>query len=185
MNMKRLWLVAFGALFVLFGASAAVADDDPLAYSDPGMHFRPPDGWERIPIQEAGSDSDSHRPPLAVYVFKKNKGDQRIITITMDVFQGTLDGFARNHANELRQQGDSTFIEKQDKVALSNGMPAIWMKVNQGGSLGHMVRRYEYVVIDLSRGIIASYIGRAGDFEEREAKAALASLYVVVYPKGR
>jgi hypothetical protein len=185
MMLRKTWLVALSALFVPFGVRAAGAADDPLDYSDPGMHFRPPDGWERVPLQEAGTDSETRRPPLALYVFKKNKGDQRLITITMDVFQGSLDGFARNHANELRQQGDSTFIEKQEKTTLANGMPAIWMKVNQGANLGQMVRRYEYIVIDLSRGIIVSYFGRAGDFEEKEAKAALASLYVVVYPKGR
>jgi hypothetical protein len=185
MILRKTWLVALSAALLLLGANAALAADDPLDYSDPGMHFRPPDGWERVPMQDVGSGEEGKGPPRAIYVLKKNKSDQRVISITIEPFQGTLDGFARNHAGELRQQGDSTFIEKQEKTTLSNGMPAIWMKVNQGAKVGQFFRRYEFVVIDLSRGIVVSYAGRVGDFDEKEAKTALASLYVVVYPRGR
>ncbi len=40
-------------------------------------------------------------------------------------------------------------------------------------------------MIDTKRGITVAYVGRQGDFDEKDAKAALASLYVVVYPRSR
>jgi hypothetical protein len=55
-----------------------------------------------------------------------------------------------------------------------------------GDPSGQFARSYEYVIIDKQRGIVASYGGRAGFYDAKDpkdAKAALASLYVVVYPK--
>ena len=180
MNFRRALFLVVTVLLVVAASGVTRADDDPLAYNDPGMHFRPPDGWERVPIE---NPDHSEKAPLAVFVFKKSKYDQRIITITAESFAGSLDAFEVSHAGDLRKQGDSTFIEKQDKTALANGMPAYWLKVNTSGTAGQFLRRYEYVVIDLTRGIVVSFFGRAGDFDEKEAKMALSSLYVVVYPR--
>jgi hypothetical protein len=183
MNFRRIFVLAITALLAISGSAASRAADDPLSYSDPGMHFQAPDGWERLPIQDQSADRGG--TPVAAYILKKNKYEQRVITIVTQTFTGPLEAFEHSHVSDLRQQGDSTYIEKQEKTALSNGMPAYWLKVNQGANLGQYVRRYEYLVIDLSRGIIVSYVGRAGDFDEKDAKAALSSLYVVVYPKTR
>jgi hypothetical protein len=185
MNVRRFILIGMTLCLVMFGPGMALGASDPLSYDDPGMHFRPPDGWERLPIAESGPDQGGNRPPVAVYFLKKSKYDQRLITITVQPFTGSLDGFGNSRTGDLRQQSDSTFVEKQEKTKLSNGMPAIWLKVNQGANLGQYVRRYEYLVIDLTRGIVVSYAGHAGDFDEKEAKDALASLYVVVYPRNR
>lgn len=84
----------------------------------------------------------------------------------------------------MKTKSDSTFITSK-KVTLSNGMPAYWLKVSQGSDVGQYTRRFEYVIIDLKRGITVSYIGRQGDFEEKDAQAALAGLSVVAYPRDR
>jgi hypothetical protein len=185
MNLRRFIVTGMALCLVMYGPGMALAADDPLSYDDPGMHFRPPDGWERLQLSDSGPDQNGPRPPVAVYFLKKSKSDQRLITITVQPFTGSLDGFVNSRTSDLRKQSDSTFVEKQQKTTLSNGMPAYWLKVNQGASLGQYVRRYEYLVIDLTRGIVVSYTGRAGDFDEKEAKDALASLYVVVYPRSR
>jgi hypothetical protein len=183
MNLRRFILTGVTLCLIMFGPGMALAASDPLSYDDPGMHFRPPDGWERLQLTDSGPDQNGNRPPAAVYFLKKSKFDQRLITVTVQPFNGSLDGFVHSRTGDLRAQSDSTFVEKQEKTTLSNGMPAYWLKVNQGAKLGQYVRRYEYLVIDLTRGIVVSYAGRAGDFDEKEARDALASLYVVVYPR--
>jgi hypothetical protein len=48
-----------------------------------------------------------------------------------------------------------------------------------------MVRAVEYVAFDGRRSIILSYVGAAGDFSDKDALDAMASLTVVLYPDGR
>src|SRR6202140_412533 len=160
MNLRRFIVTGMALCLVMYGHGMALAADDPLSYDDPGMHFRPPDGWERLQLSDSGPDQNGNRPPVAVYFLKKSKSDRRLITITGQPFTGSLAGFAHSRGSGLRAQSDSAFVEKQQKTALSNGMPAYWLKVNQGASLGRFVRRYEYLVIDLTRGIVVSYTGR-------------------------
>ena len=160
MNLRRFIVTGMALCLVMYGHGMALAADDPLSYDDPGMHFRPPDGWERLQLSDSGPDQNGNRPPVAVYFLKKSKSDRRLITITVQPFTGSLDGFAHSRASDLRQQSDSTFVEKQQKTTLSNGMPAYWLKVNQGASLGQYVRRYEYLVIAFLFGLATAIIGK-------------------------
>ena len=162
------------------------ATPDPLAYDDPAVHFRAPDGWSRLAIAAPATDSGGQRPPVAVYVFHGGQADQRTIIIDIQPFAGSLEGFESAHETELRNQAEGTFVDRRAKTQLANGMPAYFIKVSQpGGAAGHQLRRYDYVVDDLQRSIDVAYIGRNGDFDEAEAQKALASLSVVVYPRGR
>ncbi|GAC1302381.1 MAG: hypothetical protein NVSMB19_11650 [Vulcanimicrobiaceae bacterium] len=159
---------------------------DPLAYDDPGMHFRAPDGWTRVALATNATESVGKRPPAAVYVLHPGKAEQRTILIDIQRFDGTLDGFERTRESELHSEADGTFVDRKTKTALGNGMPAYFVQVSQpGGQAGHQLRRYDFLVYDLQRSIDVAYIGRYGDFDEAEAKAALASLSVVVYPRRR
>jgi hypothetical protein len=76
-------------------------------------------------------------------------------------------------------------VDKREQTKLANGMPAYWLKVSQGSKAGQFQRRYELVVYDGTRAIIVAFVGRSGDFDEKEARDALASLYVVLYPRSR
>lgn len=160
---------------------------DPLAYDDPGMHFRAPDGWKRIALASDGSAAnDGKRPPAAIYVFNAGRSEQRTIVIDIQPFEGTLDGFERARETELHSGTDGTFVDRKTKIALANGMPAYLVQVSQpGGQVGHQLRRYDYLIYDLQRSIDVAYIGRYGDFDERDVAAAFASLSVVVYPRRR
>ena len=142
--------------------------------------FTAPEGWVKIPVATPDSTTD----PTLVAMFVKNVGkpNQRIIQIVVEDFDLGLTPFETSHESELRQKVDSTFVDKKTKLTLPNGMPAYWIRVSQGKELGQFTRRYEYVIVDLKRGITVSYIGRQGDFDEKEAQTALAGLEVVVYP---
>jgi hypothetical protein len=183
MKIRRFSLAVLLA-FVLV-PSLGLAAPDPLSYDDPGMHFRPPDGWVRVSLEEAGGDPSGGKPPAAVYILRKGPNDIRTIIIMIDSFNGQVDELEHSHENELRKTNENTFIDKHEKTALANGMPAYWLRASEGKDLGAYKRRYEWVVADGARSIIVTYIGRQGVFDDKEAKDALASLYVVAFPRGR
>jgi hypothetical protein len=161
---------------------------DPLSYDDPGMHFRPPDGWQKLaapPNAEASGGTSDDLTPVAVFARTVGRDDTRLIVIATKRFDGSLDGFESSTESEARQGQDSTFVGFHRKVSLVNGMPAYFLKITGGTDLATSSTRYEYLVVDGVRGIIASYASRLGDSQEEEAKTALASLSVVLYPRGR
>ena len=168
-------------------APNATPTHNPLSYDDPGMHFQPPDDWKRIPLstdaQVPGGGRDQ-KPPVALYI-KGNQRNSRVITVSVQDYDGTLDAFEVTHDQALRNDLDSIYVVKKEKTTLANGMPAYWLHVNSGNEAGKYVQRYEWVVVDTKRSIIVSLIGHQGDFTDDEAAKDLSSLYVVVYPAHR
>ncbi len=160
---------------------------DPLTYDDPGMHFRAPDGWKRVDLTGAPNDPSGKAGPAAVFLFAPDRNnDARTILITIEPFAGTLEGLVHSRESVLRSANEGTFVDHETKIALANGMPAYLVQTSQpGGPVGHQLRRYDYIVYDLQRSIDVAYVGRYGDFEEKDVRAALASLSVVVYPRRR
>ncbi len=170
----------------VIAAPAPAPTHDPLAYDDAGMHFRAPDGWTRVDIGALTAGSDEQTPPAAVFVYHAGQRDQRSIVISIAPFDGTLEGFESSKETELRNAADGTFVNHGPRTMLGNGMPAYFLKVSQpGGDAGSQLRRYDFVVYDLTRGIDVAYVGRYGDFDENDVRTALGSLSVVVYPRGR
>ncbi len=166
-------------------APAPTPTVDSLAYNDPGMHFRAPDGWKRIQLTDAANDPNA-KLPAAVFTYHGDRTDARTIVITIEPYSGTLEGLEVSKESELRSSADGTFVDRKSKIVLGNGMPGYAIKVSQpSGPAGHQLRRYDYVIFDLARSIDVAYIGRYGDFEDRDVEAALASLSVVVYPRPR
>jgi hypothetical protein len=85
----------------------------------------------------------------------------------------------------MREESDSTLISGKHKTTLANGMPAWFLKATQGDDPFKSSQVYEYVVFDGSRRIVVAYSGHQYGFSEDDAKKALSTLYVVVYPKHR
>jgi hypothetical protein len=160
---------------------AGVATPAPNQFNDPAMSFTAPDGYVKAQIPP--HDPTDFDQPTVVAAFGARKGG-RIITITMETFQGTLDGFEMVTENELRNQSDGVFIKKKELTRLSNGMPAYWQEVTVGSGFQEM-KRYGYVWIDGVRGVVLSISGRYGDITEDEAKKALANASGVAYPRDR
>jgi len=178
-------LLALAAAF--FVGVPATAATDPLSFDDPGMHFRPPDPWERVPL--VNKDGEAPPPdsggPVAAWVYHRGKPDQRVITVVIKSYDGTLEDLERSTESEMRNGTDGLFVDKHELTKLSNGMPAFWLRTSEGSDIGKYLRRYEYIVFDGQRSIIVAMVGHQGDFEEKDAKEAMASLYVVAYPRGR
>jgi hypothetical protein len=172
-------------VFVFASAGVALAGD--MDYDDPGMHYSPPAGWEKIPVpQDAqGQGGDDDKPPVAVYAFHRGQSDQRTIVISIQDFDGSLDEFDRSHESDVRKGAEGTFVDKPIKTALANGMPVYLLKVSTGSEAGNFVQRFEYLMIDGTRSIDVSYSGRQGDFSQKDAVDAFSTLYVVAYPRHR
>ena len=179
-------LVAAALVAALTLGASVHAATDPNSYDDAGMHFAAPDGWLRLPTpDDTTSPGLDAKTVLAAYAFANGKNDSRVISITAEPFDGTLDGAESSHETELRNASDTTLVDHKVKTALANGMPAWFLKISQGSDPFTAVRLYQYIVFDGSREIVTSYSGRQFNFSEDDAKKALASLYVVVYPKHR
>jgi len=178
-------IVALAAIVTIARPIAASAD--PPAYDDAGMHFTAPADFEKVdlpaPADPTGSDDSDGPTPVAAFTYHRGRTDQRVITILVARFDGLVDQFDTAHAAEERKGGD-TFIVENKKTTLANGMPAYYLKVSAGATAGQFTERYEYLVCDGTRSIIVQYSGAAG-LDANVAKAALSTLYVVVYPKHR
>ncbi len=126
MKSRALLALLCAAGVAILGGGPVRADDDPLSYSDPAMHFDAPAGWVRYPLQAPDpSQGSNSAAPVAAWAFDLGKPDQRHILITVEPWDGALEDFARSHESDLRKQSDGTFIDKHEKATLSNGMPAI------------------------------------------------------------
>ncbi|GAC1492462.1 MAG: hypothetical protein NVS1B2_05530 [Vulcanimicrobiaceae bacterium] len=170
-----------------FAVATSAPTPDALAYDDPGMHFRAPDGWTRVDLDRTlASSARDTAPPAAVFAYHAGQRDQRTIVIRIEAYAGSLDDLVNSKEIELRSASAGLFVDKKAKTTLSNGMPAYIVKSSQPDArAGEQMRRYDYVVGDLSRGIDVAFVGRYGDFDESDVRAALSSLSVVVYPQGR
>lgn len=187
MIFRSLVLIAAFAAVAFAGVATASAATDPLSYDDAGMHFKAPDGWARLsqPEDSPTSPGLDDKKVLVAYGFLAGKNDSRVISIVAAPFSGSLDGAESSQETELRNGSDTTLVDHKTKTTLANGMPAWFLRVSQGTDPFTAVRLYEYVVFDGSRSIVTTYSGRQFNFSEDDAKKALASLYVVVYPKRR
>jgi len=187
--MKRLvFVTALAALalaaFPMRGAADAAAD--PMTYEDPAMRFTAPAGYERAPIAlPSAFNPGEPGGPTNVATFIKNrasKTDYRIITVVLEPFDGTLDGFEATSENNLRGSVDSVFFSKKERSGLKNGMPAYWLSISIGSGFDTL-HRYAYEWIDTVRGVTLSITAR--DISEKEAKEALAEASATAYPRGR
>ena len=187
--MKRLvFATALAAL--VFSAAAwrgpAAAASDPMTYEDPAMRFTAPAGYERVPIALPSAFDPGQPPgPTNVATFVKNKGsktDYRIISVMIEPFDGSLDGYEATAENTMRGNLDSVFFSKKERSGLKNGMPAYWLSISIGSGFD-TIRRYQYEWIDTVRGVTLSITAR--DISEKEAKDALAEASATAYPRGR
>ncbi len=178
-------IVALAAIVTIAHPGAASAD--PAAYDDAGMHFAAPADFEKLdvpaPADPTGSEDSDQPTPVAAFAYHRGRSDQRVITILVQRFDGPVDQFDTSHVTDERK-GDDTFVVENKKTTLANGMPAYYLRVNSGSTAGQFTEHFEYLVCDGTRSIIVEYGGTAG-MDENAAKAALSTLYVVVYPKHR
>jgi hypothetical protein len=161
---------------------AVSASPEDLAYDDPAIHFAAPPDFVRLRPAKTTLPVDKK---VVIFAQRYQSDAQKTIVITIANYNGTLDGLEANVENDLRSNSSDSFIDKKQKLTLANGMPAWWVRTSIGQTAGAMYTAYEWIVTDGKRSIIASYTGHVGTFSEADARAALGSLAVVLYPEGR
>lgn len=150
-------------------------------FNDPAMHFAPPADYFAAPIQP--HDPKIFEAPATVAVFVKNPGkeDVRVIAVSMQNYDGSLDGFEVNSENTAREQQDGVFITHKEHTTLANGMPAYWVEMSSGSGFQSQ-KRYQYEWVDGVRGVTVSISGRLGEVDQKTARAALKDLSATLYP---
>ncbi|GAC1658085.1 MAG: hypothetical protein NVS9B12_10420 [Vulcanimicrobiaceae bacterium] len=182
--MKRTLALLVAAL-VAFAVAPARADQTPPPlspiYDDPAIHFEPAKDWVRVPMAPVDLSERDKLAPIAVYVHNFRKEDEQHLVLEMEPFGGLVDPWESNLENELRAQYEGVLIRKQ-RTRLANGMPAFWLNLTSGSGFS-TIKIFGYAVSDGRRGIFMAVQGRLGLIDENDAKAALASLAVVLYPR--
>lgn len=183
--------VSLAALFVALLALPAIAGAqdqnaappaDPLEYDDAAMHYTAPQNAKLVgDIQHPTLATLSQDPtPVARWVIGSNQ-DVKVISIVMELYSGSLDGFETTYADDMRSNDSSTLVKSKDTVMLQNGMPAMFLDVTQGSGFDtHKI--YAYLWIDSQRAVILSVEAMLGYLEADQAKRLLAGATAVKYP---
>jgi hypothetical protein len=191
--MNRIAAVAFAlcAIFApatLLAQSQAVEAPAPAAtpsnsFNDPAMSFTAPSDFTKVPMQQG--DPTQFEKPTVVAAFVKNYGKAGLltITITMENFEGSADGYDQVTENTMRNSADGVFIKKT-ATKLSNGMPAYWQEITIGNGFNE-VKRYQYVWADGVRGVQLAVMGKYGDISNEQALKILSEVSAVAYPRNR
>jgi hypothetical protein len=173
------------ALFAL--PMEALAQDssagNPLEYDDAAMHYTAPADATLIGQIQHPTLAALSQDPTAVARWRigNNQQDIKIISIVMESYSGSLDGFESTYASDLRSDDSSTLIKSKDSVLLQNGMPAMFLDVTQGsGFQTHKI--FAYIWIDSQRAVILSVEAMLGTLHADQAKQLLAGATAVRYP---
>lgn len=156
---------------------------DPLEYDDAAMHYTAPQDAKLIGnIEHPTLATLTQDPtPVARWVLGTNQQDLKVISIVMELYSGSLDGFETTYADEMRSNDSSTLIKSKDMVMLQNGMPAMFVDITQGSGFDtHKI--YAYLWIDSQRAVILSVEANLGYLESDQAKRLLAGATAVKYP---
>ncbi len=150
-------------------------------FNDPAMHFAPPTDYYTAPI--APHDPKVFEAPATVAVFVKNPGKEnvRVIAVTMQNYEGSLDGFELYSENLAREQVQGVFIKNKERMTLANGMPAYWVELSFGSGF-QAQKRYQCEWVDGVRGVTVSISGRLGEVDQKTARDALKDLSATLYP---
>lgn len=190
--MTRFGLAAVFCAFVL-GSMPAGAQETPTpapanpnttAYNDPAMSFTAAPGFRYLggrPYDPLSSE------PTVVAAFVSNPGEQdaHLVQIQIEFCEGCrLSGYETLATDELRGHLNNALVSKKQQTTLSNGMPALWEEISIGEGFQEM-KRWQYEWVDGQRGVILSDSGRYGGITEEQAKAELANVSAVDYPRNR
>ncbi len=169
------------SMFALLVPAAVLADTG--QYNDPAMSFTPPEGYRAITVPPHDPAQFDDPAVMAAYIRDPGKPDFTQITLRMQNFDGSVDGFEMTSENDLRSQSDDVFIKKT-AAKLSNGMPAYWQEITLGSGFDQL-KVFQYIWSDGVRGVELSITGKSGAIDEPAAKRALANVSAVAYPKNR
>lgn len=177
---------ALALLTALTLSASALAQDatptpDPLVYDDAAMHYQAPAGAHLIGMKQITLDELPQDPtPVATWVVGTGN-NARIISIVMQSFTGSLDGFDSTWENGLRNDDPATLVKNKERAQLQNGMPALFLDVTTGA--GFSTRKiFAYLWIDSQRAVVLSVSATLSGLDANEAKRLLFGATAVRYP---
>lgn len=156
----------------------------PHQFTDPAMTFNAPASYLKAPIPPHNPTEFSQPTIVAAFAADYGKPNMRTITVQMENFSGSLNGYESLAETELRDKVDGIFYKEKKMTTLSNGMPAYWENITVGSGFQE-AKRYQYVWVDGVRGVILSVTARFGEISQDQAKQALANVSAVAYPRYR
>jgi hypothetical protein len=176
-------LAAAVALPLLASAQDATPTPDPHEYDDPAMHYTAPSNSILMGTIAHPTLATLSQDPtvIARWVMGRTQQDAKIISIVMESYTGSLDGFESSYSNELRGDDSSTLVKNKENVLLQNGMPAMFLDITQGsGFQTHKI--FAYIWIDSQRAVVLSVEAMLGSLDADQARQLLAGATAVRYP---
>lgn len=192
--MKRLLITALLVCTIVIGwAAGSRAQDiptapptptpDPHVYTDRAMSFRvPPDyvslGRRTVSVSDLGMDPTV----LAAWAYP-SKDTPRRIFLSAESFDGTdVNDWDSEFEQQMRGQFDNVLFKDKSHIALSNGMPAMFMTMSEGE--GFSAQKFFCVIwVDGQRGMSVVLQDSFDDLTPERARAILtADLVAVRYP---
>jgi hypothetical protein len=191
--MKRVVLLSLLALAVLIARptalfaqvlSAPTPTPDPHTYSDPAMTFHAPQAFvlaANRPLELASLGGDPQ--PVAGWVYP-DKDHPRALIIEQQVFDGNVGDFDGIYEQGLRSKFDGALFKDKTNIALSNGMPAIFMTMSSGEGFD-IQKLYIVIWADGSRGVALVLKTQLDDIDVPTARRMLSDVSATRYPAGR
>src|SRR5580698_6269974 len=156
---------------------------NPLNYTDPAMNFTAPDdaylaGRGYPNVDSLGQDLQ----PVAMWVLHPGKEDARMITLSMESFEGAPNQWEAQFESQTHSGGGSgVLIRNKTPMSLLNGMPATFVEITSGSGFTS-TKQFAVVWADGQRGIVLSETSRLGDASADEAKKYLKNVTATRYP---
>lgn len=193
--MKRLLITALLACAIVIGwVAGSRAQDiptapptptpDPHVYTDRAMSFRAPADYIALGQRKiSASELDTDNPTvLAVWAYPSKDTPRRIV-LSAEPFDGlNVSDWDGQFEQQMRGQFDSVLFKDKSHIALSNGMPAMFMSMSTGE--GFSAQKFFCVIwVDGQRGMSVMLQDAYDDLTPERARAVLtANLTAVRYP---
>jgi hypothetical protein len=184
-------LLIFLGLAAIFGNAPGFAQEpaptptpmsDQHVYTDAAMSYTAPADsvlMNRIDVPLSALSEDLQ--PIAAWVLRPGKEDSRMITLSMEAYEGAPEQWEAQFESQTHSSGDGILIRSKTPMTLLNGMPAYFVEVASGSGFDAK-KEYAIVWADGERGIVLSETERLGDGTPEEAKEVLKQVTATRYP---
>lgn len=152
-------------------------------YKDPAMIYTGPAGYVQVPLPPPKDPTDFGQTTV-VAGWVKNPGQQNQIAIrlSMESFNGNLDGFEMVSENELRNASDGVFVKSKSRTHLANGMPAYFQDITVGSGF-QTTKIYQLLWVDGVRGVTLSVQSHLGTIDPASAEKLLVTAVATAFPQ--
>ena len=187
--MKRRALLLLAALLAFPFASSAQeatptpAPINPMVYDDPGMHFQAPAGYRPVGQRRIALDDLGSGPQVVAAWISPGDRPNRLL-VQIEAYGGDLEQYETSYTQTLRESYGDALVKNKERMALKNGMPAMFMEGSFGSGFD-TTKLYMVIWIDGARGCALTIVAPLGALDTATAKHLLSDVSAVRYPLGR